>query len=30
MTVHFELWDDETNNLIDEFDTVVQVLDEVR
>jgi hypothetical protein len=30
MAKYFELWDDETNNMIDEFDTVAQVLDEVR
>lgn len=27
---HFELWNDRTNNLIDEFDTIEQALDEVR
>lgn len=30
MTTHFELWNDRTNNLIDEFDTMEQALDEVR
>jgi hypothetical protein len=30
MATYFELWDDETNNMIDEFDTVEEVLDEVR
>ncbi len=30
MTIHFELWNDRTNNLIDEFDTIEQALDEVR
>jgi hypothetical protein len=30
MTTHFELWNDRTNNLIDEFDTIEQALDEVR
>lgn len=30
MATHFELWNDRTNNLIDEFDTVEQALDEVR
>ncbi len=30
MTTHFELWNDRTNNLINEFDTVAQALDEVR
>jgi hypothetical protein len=30
MAMYFELWNDETNNMIDEFDTVEQVLNEVR
>ena len=30
MATHFELWNDRTNNLIDEFDTMEQALDEVR
>ena len=30
MATHFELWNDRTNNLIDEFDTIEQALDEVR
>ncbi len=27
---HFELWNNHTNNLIDEFDTIEQAFDEVR
>ncbi len=30
MVTYFELWSDETNNMIDEFDTIEQVFDEVR
>jgi hypothetical protein len=30
MATHFELWNDRTNNLIDEFDTIEQALNEVR
>jgi hypothetical protein len=30
MATHSELWNDRTNNLIDEFDTIEQALDEVR
>lgn len=30
MATHFELWNDRTNNLVDEFDTIEQALDEVR
>lgn len=30
MTIHYELWNDRTNNLINEFDTIEQALDEVR
>ncbi|MDQ2783838.1 MAG: hypothetical protein M3Y58_02415 [Chloroflexota bacterium] len=30
MATHFELWNDRTNNLLDEFDTIEQALDEVR
>ena len=30
MTVHFELWNDRMNNLVDEFDTIEQAFDEVR
>ncbi len=30
MATHFELWNDRTTNLIDEFETIEQALDEVR
>lgn len=30
MATHFELWNDRTNNLIDEFDTIEQALAEVQ
>jgi hypothetical protein len=30
MATYYELWDDETNNMIDEFDCLEQVFDEAR